>query len=946
MSLSAASGVNLNGSTFTVTQIEDIPDWHPQLAGTGPVDNRVVFTFGGFDASNSRIPDVMRSIAGQINGGVGSPLGPQPVLPNINYQTYGDSAVSNLGAILPGTAQALGGPDGMYGFNPGLVPTPGPILAPDSNTGGFGHVPQSEAEIFNAASGSTEQWVFIENVAKIELSPEAVAAGLTLTPIDNGLDLDTIVENDVDQIIRETGLLITNGASPTALNNVFLNLDDSLVEIASKPQEVIVVGNVFQHAEGSVAGQFPNSTGANGNDDFNITLGLDEVALEYPEGNDFQPAAGSRLIDSSVNSVLERSAMAAVKNSAGLSPSNILAPTHDVNGLLRADNPNYAPPGGIGGQVFKDRGSTELADFNGPVAIAETARDNDAEGIDQDPAISYINLEDGVYREFRIQLRDNGDSSDPFTGIGVDDNTVVVPEIPGLRESGANLTLIENDRLLEQGVDYTFNYDSTRNLITLTPLAGIWQNDRSFRIEINNEDRDVLIAPSSNVIHDGDQMEVIDSDGGQIVFEFESGYSLLLPEPITLVVPQAGTSLGGISDGDFFEIDDGFNPELVFEFNMPGDSTLPGTIPIELPTNLTPVNANDLQIFLEGIASSIGDAIEAQVQDGVLDLDVMVDGARVVLGAELGATASTVATGLEQLPRTLALRVPSQGMANGGIDTGDIFQIDNGSGLVGFEFWDGTGQPPTQNESVIVAPNATAADVAIAIKQALDTSPLILNSSIEGGGVLVYLNLSLEGSAIVGPGQLALVGLSRPAMDESEIVITPADGVSDPVVLEINRTDERDDFGMEINPGVGDGVTDPNVAINVTRGTTGDDFAAVVANAIQGLSTVHGLNTADIVVINGGILQIGGEEGLNVSVSANSIELTGSPSVTGASTVEVAGPLLLTLGLAGQQDIDNGAVLVIESDIGDEAVFEFVKLGGLGPVIAGLLRGVDGSDGF
>ncbi|OUX51604.1 MAG: hypothetical protein CBE43_02735, partial [Rhodopirellula sp. TMED283] len=695
MELGAASGIDLNGTTYTVTQIEDIPDWHPQLAGGGPVDNRVVFTFEGFDDSNSRAPDVMRTIADQINSSVFSPFGFEPILPNTNYETFGDSRVSPRGAVLPGTAQALGGPDGV---NAGLPATPGLLLVPDKNTGGFGHVPEGAAETFSGASGSTEQYVLIENVAKIELSPEAIAAGLRLAPIDDGdpqnglFDFDRIVEGDADQIIKETGLLITSGASPTALNNVFLNLDDSLVEIASKPQEVIVVGNVFQHAEGPVDGQFPNATGSNGNDDFNITLGNDEVALQYPEANNFQPAEGSRLIDSSVNSVVERSDMAALKNSVGLAPSNILAPTLDVGGVLRADNPNYAPPGGIGGQVFKDRGSTELADFNGPIAIAETARDNDAEGIDQDPAISFINLEDGVYREFRIQLRDNGDSSDPFTGIGVDDNTVVVPEIPGLRESGANITLIENDELLQEGIDYTFNYDSTRNLITLTPLAGVWQNDRSYRIEINNEDRDVLVAPSSNVIQDGDQMEVIDSNGGQIVFEFESGYSLLLPEPITLVVPQAGTEIGGVTDGDFFQLNDGVNPSVVFEFNNPGDTTLPGAIPIELPITPTPEDEAEKQTFLEGIAASIRAAIQNQVDNGLLDLDVAGDGVRVVLGAEPGATASTENTDIQQLPRTLALRVPTQGVnALGGIVDGDTFQIDVGGGPVTFEFDTGNG---------------------------------------------------------------------------------------------------------------------------------------------------------------------------------------------------------------------------------------------------------------
>ena len=199
--------------------------------------------------------------------------------------------------------------------------------------GGFGHVPGgADAEIFTGGSGSTEQFVFIENVAKIELSPEAVAAGLILLPADDGdnppdlgFDLDQVVETDRDQLINETGLLITNGASPTALNNVFLNLDDSLVEVSAKPQEVIVVGNVFQHADGPVVGQYPNSS-AMGMMTSTLRCRLRNRHLQYPEAKNFQPADGSRLIDSSVNSVVERSAVVVLKNSIGLAPSNILTP--------------------------------------------------------------------------------------------------------------------------------------------------------------------------------------------------------------------------------------------------------------------------------------------------------------------------------------------------------------------------------------------------------------------------------------------------------------------------------------------------------------------------------------------------------------------------------------------------------------------------------------------
>ena len=160
---------------------------------------------------------------------------------------------------------------------------------------------------------------------------------------------------------------------------------------------MIAVGNVFQYADGqetihqgilgvdhgtSTGRQTPGAqdigtSNINGGvDDFNLTLPGTDLSLQFPEANNFQPDFGSVIIDSSVNSLIERDSIVAVKASVGLPVSNILAPTHDVGGVLRADNPDFSPPGGIGGSVFKDRGSTELADFNGPVAIAELPRDN------------------------------------------------------------------------------------------------------------------------------------------------------------------------------------------------------------------------------------------------------------------------------------------------------------------------------------------------------------------------------------------------------------------------------------------------------------------------------------------------------------------------------------------------------------------------------------------
>ncbi len=935
-------GAQLIGTTFTVTQISDIPATRP--AGNGTNQVTFVFTTGGPAVQGGnvavpletdyRVPDIMRAIESAITRVINN----IPVLPN-------------GGPIPAAEANALGGASGagadLFEFTQ--------LYFQDFNSNGFGHNRSFTAPISNLSdgAGTTEQYVFVEKVAEIEISAAAAAAGLSLDPQPG---------RDTDQLINETGVMVAGGASPTLLNNVFLNLHESLVREETrqlgfgpdnrgpdqqpKPMEVIVVGSVFQHDETALT-QFnadmvhfalrdsgittlraPSNVNG-GTDDFNLTLGNVDQALQYPEGNNFQPDFQSVLIDSSVNSLVERSALVNLKNSVGLPISNIVAPNLDVSGILRADNPNYAPPGGIGSSVFKDRGSSELADFVGPVAIAEVPRDNDAEGIDSDPSISYINLTGGVYEEFRIQLRDTGDASDPFAGIGIDDSTVVVPAIPGLRPSGAELTLFENDRLLIEGIDYVFNFDETKNIITLTPLAGVWKNDRSYRIALNNRDRAVLVAPDPSEVNDGDQIAITDTQGGTVVFEFESGYQLLVPEPITLVIPRVGTNAGGLSDGDIFQINDGENPVVVFEFNR-DTAKLPGTVEVTLPSSPTPTNETDLKAFLNQIAMNVASAIQSQADQGLLNVDVRVLGNRVVVGAEPSVTAITSGSGLQQLSRTLALQVPEDGVAATGIRDGDTFILSNGNATVTFEFDTGNGLNTPTNIIVPVLAADPAANVVLAVQQAIAQSPLGLNPQLDG--LNVYLNLPVNGSAVVPAGQLTVVGLSRTATDGDTIVITPNTGLGQDVTLEINRTDEPNPIdGTPMD----DGVTDPNVPINITRATTSDELTALIANLLQG-SSIPGLNANDIQTIPGGLLAVGGEQGLGFAVSGTSLEVTGAPDVTGSSTIQVFGPLLLQLPLVGGGNIDDGSVLILTDTAGNDVLFEFNLNGTLTTVVGAI----------
>lgn len=934
---------DLIGTTFTVTQIADL---QTSVAAGNPT-NALTFEFsaagGGQRLPNGnirvpirgsgdfRVPDLVQAIASAIAG---------TGLPN---HAFGNGPGGLSGPVGPVTAVALGsaaqGLVGLTTYDPvGDFNTPLGHDRPGNPTGSVGF-----AGTTTSGTGVSELYVLVERAARIEISPEAAAAGLRLDPAPGF---------NIDQLLPETGVLLTGGSGSTIFNNVFANLHQGVVQeitradgfsgsrpnIHPKPAVTIVTANVFQHVEtannvfrdqmtqpfvnnGSI-GITPGPSSVNGgNDDFNITLGNNDPLFVNPEGGNFLPTDDSVIIDSSVNSLTERDRLAGLLQSVGLPVSNVLAPNFDVNGVLRADNPNVAPPGGLGSQVFKDRGSNELADFVGPVAIISVPQDNDSAGIDTSPTNSFLRLSGGVYEEFRIQLRDTGDASDPFSGLGIDDDTVVVPTIDGVRTSGANVSVFEDERLLTEGVDYTFSYDRTQNVITLTPLAGIWKNDRSYRISLNNQDRTVLVAPDSSQVRDGDQLSITDSDGATLVFEFESGYQLSLPEAITLIVPEVGTNAGGLNDGGLFRINDGVNPVVVFEFDADG-VTLPGSVPVALPTGQTPTDPTELATFLNTIANNMRAAIDApRVVPGgpllPLDVDVRVIDSRVIVGGESGTTANTVGSGLTQAVRTLALRVPDVGAGTGGIRDGDAFTVSDGNATVTFEFTTNAVVNPGRQ---IITINATdSADVvAAAMRDAINNSVLNITSTVVPGTPSVYLNLPLQGTATVPAGQLTVVGISRPAVDGNTIIITPTDGAATQT-LEINRTDLVDGNGNPINAD----VTQPNVPINITRTTSADELAGQIANAIVGLPPIAGLPTSNVQPIAGGTVSIGGEAGLGIAVTGTSVEVFGAPSVTGASTIEVFGPLLLSLPASGGAGLVDGSVIVLTDPAGNDVVFEF-----------------------
>ncbi len=440
------------------------------------------------------------------------------------------------------TAVPLGGQAGASGTLPTQPPS---ILVDTSLWGvvGFGHDTPLTPVV-----ATTELYVVVSGASRIEGS-------VNVRPLPG---------ENVDQLLPETGVLVSEQASPTLLNNVLANLNSGIWQDASPT--TVVGANTFQHND--VAN---SNLGAPG-DDFNTVLGNYEALFVDAADGDFYPAPMARSIDSALDSLGERSGFATVKTAMGISISPILAPDLDAVGLLRSDDPDVDTPSGQGANVFKDRGGLDRADFLGPDAVLIEPRDNDAAGIDLDQTLTVVQLAEGLYSEFSLQLVDGFQAAASGEGVGVDDLTVTPKSV----------SLSADNVLLQEGEDYTFRYNATTNTIRLTPLSGQWDNDRTYVITLPNEDRFVIEMPDGGDIVDGQTYFITDLTGGTVTFEFESGYSLFVPATLNLYIPRQGTGAGGIADGQRLTIFDGTS-SFTFEYdaNTP-PNYLAGNIPIDI----------------------------------------------------------------------------------------------------------------------------------------------------------------------------------------------------------------------------------------------------------------------------------------------------------------------------------------------------------------------------
>lgn len=434
--------------------------------------------------------------------------------------------------------------------------------------------------------------IYRNGAGGIDFSGDPNAGTNTTAPVPFG----RIVNNTISG--GGVGIAVHDNASPTLLNNIVADTDIG-IDIDGSSSTTIVGGMVY-------AGVTTRATnGAIGLGEFPLTVASSRELFVNKDLDNYYLSPNAVAIDSSIDSLQDRAAMVTVRNPLGIDPSPILAPDLDLYGQRRVDDPDVATPSGLGNDVFKDRGAIDRSDFAGPSAVLITPRDNDAAGLDVDVRDSYVKVVNQTLFNFSIQLLDGVQPSNQSNGTGADASTLL-PETVALTRDGV---------LLEEGVEYRFSFDSTSSTIRLTPLAGIWEPDHAYEIQLLNQDVVVVTAESGELIADGDSFSVTDANGLVVPFEFDSGYTMQVPANGGADITDASVITITVDATDYrFEFDDnGFTQPssiaIPFSATDTPEQVADAIVAAIIGANigLTPVHPGDGFVQLGGASTTVLD---------------------------------------------------------------------------------------------------------------------------------------------------------------------------------------------------------------------------------------------------------------------------------------------------------------------------------------------------
>ena len=662
-----------------------------------------------------------------------------------------------------------------------------------------------------------------------------------------------------------TGIFVANNASPTLLNNIVADLATG-ISVDPSSATTVIGGTLYRGNGANTAG---------------ITLGASAIVLTDPNdplfvdeatGN-YYLAPGARAIDSSLNSLQDRPEIVAIRGPLGYPTSPILAPDKDALGQGRVDDPSVPSAPGQGSNVFKDRGALDRADFAGPTAVLISPRDNDALGFDSDGRVTFINLTNQVVKNFSIQLLDGIQPNDSQDGTGASDASV----------RSDRVTVFRDDEKLVAGVDYKFSYDATNNIIRLTPLAGIWEIDRKYDIELSNSRGLQISAPNGTEVVDGDSFGLADEFGNTANFEFDSGYVLEVPQTLALQIPTTGGST--IRDRDSISVTNTVTSVTeVFEFDLDGFVTA-GRIPIPFkPTD----SANTL-------ATSIVQAI------GLANVDLELSPVNLLNFDGRAVHLGTKSAHVVDLSNTTLLATG----VTGGVEDGQTFSIDDGTRRVVFEF-SSLGSLTVGDRVVPFSFGQTNEQIAQSIVSAINIEGLGLNPSyvalsnglINVGGQFRHIIDATNSTLILTgtPGATREFGIRVPTVAGALDLTTIMDGE------ELTISDGVNFFTIELdNDGIvapDDPDSHPRTVVEFNESTTTGQLVNAIAIAIRnggvGLSPSNAGN---------GVVRLGGTAAHTLDLTNSSFTQLGLPGVAASIAVPFQAGSSFTAGVSSPTPI-------------------------------------------
>ena len=587
-------------------------------------------------------------------------------------------------------------------------------------------------------------------------------------------------------IPQGTGIRVAANVSPSIINNIVANHTEG-ISIDSTSSSTVIGATLYQ-------GNTRNSSGSVGQFPIVVAPGV-PLFTNAATGN-LYPVPGSRAIDSSIDSLVDRSALLSVKQPLGLAPSPIIAPSTDINGLLRTDDPTVETPPGLGEGIFKERGAADRADFVGPSAFAINPIDNDALGSDSNPALGIVELANRTLSYFDFQVIDTSQVGNLSQGSGINRSTVTPNSV----------LLYENGQILVEGLDYRFGFDSTSNVVRLTPLAGIWNSESVYQVRFINTNESAIRVVAPRSIVDGTIYTILDSANTITQYELDTGLRLNVPSSVDGFTTTA-------VDGTTFSVDDGFR-RVTFEFDN-NTNIRQGNVQILINSQDQPV------VLAERIAASIRATGLNLTAKSIGRGEIQILGSNLVSVLPVDSRISV--TGNAGTTPTYGLKIPTANGLPVGVTDGQRFTIQRGNTTLVFEL-DDNGAVGTNNIPVPLNSGSTAG-LAAGIVNAINGANLGLNAVASPGGLIAVgteADMRIQATSTV----LQVVGApGRPATIPVTIDLTEVQTSAQAARLLLNRIASSNLPGIQLTQ------LDSTILIEGARGVAG--LGAVPVNGIR-----------------------------------------------------------------------------------------------------------------